>query len=83
MNAFTVAALALLAGWVPLGLVVLRRRAIDGVIALELMGTVGVLVLLCLAEGFHRSFEYGVAVVAAVLSWLSGLVFARFLGRWL
>jgi multisubunit Na+/H+ antiporter MnhF subunit len=42
-----------------------------------------VLVLLCLAEGFHRSFEYAVAIVAAVMSWLGGLVFARFLGRWL
>jgi multicomponent Na+:H+ antiporter subunit F len=83
MNAFTVAALALLAGWLPLGWVVLRQRAIDGAVALELVGTVAVLVLLCLAEGFHRSFEYGLAVVAAVLSWLSGLVFARFLGRWL
>jgi multisubunit Na+/H+ antiporter MnhF subunit len=42
-----------------------------------------VLVLLCLSAGFHRSFEYSVAVVAAVLSWIGGLVFARFLGRWL
>ena len=83
MNAFTVAALALLAGWLPLGWVVLRRRPIDGAVALELAGTVGVLVLLCLAEGFHRSFEYGLPVVAAVLSWLSGLVLSRFLGRWI
>jgi hypothetical protein len=40
-------------------------------------------VLLCFAEGFHRSFEFGVAVVAAVTAWAGGLVFARFLGRWL
>lgn len=83
MNAFVVAALALLAGWLPLGYVVLRHRPIDGAVALQLVGSVSVLVLLCLAEGFHRSFEYGVAVVAAVLSWLSGLVLVRFLGRWL
>ena len=37
---------------------------------------------LCLAEGFHRSFGYSVAIVAAVMSWIGGLVFARFLGRW-
>lgn len=60
-----------------------RHRPLDGLVALEVAGTVAVLVLLCLAEGFHRSFEYGVAVVAAVLSWLSGMTFARFLGRWL
>lgn len=83
MNAFVIAGLALLFGWIPLLVVAMRTRAIDGLVALEVAGTVAVLVLLCFAEGFHRSFEYGVAVVAAVMSWLSGLVFARFLGRWL
>jgi hypothetical protein len=39
--------------------------------------------LLCLAEGFQRSFEVGVAIVAALMTWIGGLVFARFLGRWL
>lgn len=82
MNAFTIAALGLLAGWLPLGYVALRHRPIDGVVALEVAGTVAALVLMCLAEGFHRSFEYGLAVVAVVMSWVSGLVFARFLGRW-
>jgi multisubunit Na+/H+ antiporter MnhF subunit len=42
-----------------------------------------VLVLLCFAVGFDRSFEFGVAIVAAVLVWTGGLVCARFLGRWL
>jgi multisubunit Na+/H+ antiporter MnhF subunit len=83
MNAFTIAATALLAGFVPLGWVALRSRPIDGVVALELAGTVLVLVLLCLAEGFHRSFEYTLPIVAAVMSWIGGLVFVRFLGRWL
>lgn len=59
------------------------RRAVDGLVALELGGTIAMLAILCFAEGFHRSFEYAVAVVAAVLSWAGGLVFARFLGRWL
>jgi hypothetical protein len=40
-------------------------------------------VLLCLAEGFERSFEYALPIVAAMLSWIGGLVVARFLGRWL
>jgi multisubunit Na+/H+ antiporter MnhF subunit len=83
VNAFTVAGLALLAGWVPLLVVALRLRPLDGVVALDVAGAVAVLVLICFAEGFHRPFEHGVAVVAAVLSWLSGLVFARFFGRWL
>ena len=83
MNAFTVAATVLAAGFVPLGWVAARRRPIDGLVALELAGTLTMLALLCLAEGFHRSFEYSVAIVAAVLAWAGGLVFARFLGRWL
>jgi multisubunit Na+/H+ antiporter MnhF subunit len=83
MNAFAIAATALLAGYVPLLVVAMRRRAIDGLVALELGGVLLVLVLLCLAEAFHRSFEYGVAIVASVMVWIGGLVFARFLGRWL
>jgi multicomponent Na+:H+ antiporter subunit F len=73
----------LLVGFVPLGWVAARLRPIDGLVALELAGTLTMLALLCFAEGFHRSFEYGVAIVAAVLVWAGGLVFARFLGRWL
>lgn len=83
MNAFEVAATALLCGYFPLGYVAFTRRAVDGLVALELGGTIAMLSILCFAEGFHRSFEYAVAVVAAVLSWAGGLVFARFLSRWL
>jgi multisubunit Na+/H+ antiporter MnhF subunit len=83
MNAFEIAATALLCGYLPLGYVAMTRRAIDGVVALELGGTLAMLVILCFAQGFHRPFEDGVAVVAGLLSWVGGLVFVRFLGRWL
>ena len=83
MNAFTTAATALLAGFLPLGWVILRERAIDGVVALQLSGSVCVLALLCLSEGFHRATYFDVPVVAAVVTWLGGLVYVRFLGRWL
>lgn len=83
MNAFTIAAAALLVGYVPLLGVTVARRPIDGLVALQLGSTLGVLALLCLAEGFHRPFEFEVAVIGAVLSWIGGLVIARFLGRWL
>src|SRR5262249_11830522 len=61
VNAFEVAALALLAGFVPLAWVALREREIDGVIALELAGTLTTLVLLCLAEVYHRGIYMSVA----------------------
>lgn len=83
MNAFEIAATALMCGYVPLGVVAFTRRAIDGLVALELGGTLAMLSILCFAEGFHRSFECGVAIVAGVLFWIGGLVYVRFLGRWL
>ena len=83
MNAFEIAGAALLAGFIPLGAVAVRCRPVDGLTALTAAGTLTMLELLCLAAGLDRSFEYGVAVVVAVMSWAGGLVFARFLGRWL
>lgn len=83
MDAFEVAGTVLLAGFFPLLVCAYLRRPIDALVALELAGTLTVLILLCFGEGFHRTFEFGVAIVAAVLVWAGGLVFARFLGRWL
>jgi multisubunit Na+/H+ antiporter MnhF subunit len=82
VNAFTIAGMALLVGFVPLGVVAVFARAIDGVVALELCGVLATLVFLCLGEGFHRSAYFDVPIVCAVVSWMGGLVFARFLGRY-
>ena len=82
MNAFAWASFALLLGYVPLLWIAVRRRPLDGLLALEMGGILLVLVLLCLSEAFHRSFEYAVAITAAVATWIGGLVFARFFGRW-
>jgi multisubunit Na+/H+ antiporter MnhF subunit len=81
VNAFEIAALALVSGFVPLLWVCLRERELDGVVALELAGSVATLVLVCLAEGYHRGIYMAVAVVCAAVTWISGLVFARFVGR--
>lgn len=50
-------------------------------IALQLGGTTTALALLCLGEGFHQTTYFDVGLLAAVLTWLSSLVFARFLGE--
>lgn len=81
MNAFEIAATVLMLGLVPLGAVAALRRPIDGLVALELAGSVTTLVLVCFGEAFHRGIYETVAVIAALLSWVGGLVFARFLGR--
>lgn len=81
MNAFLIAALALLAGFVPLGAACLLLRPIDGVVAYQLGGTTTTLILICLSEGFHRSSYMTVAIVCAAMTSVGGLVFARFFGR--
>lgn len=81
MNAFEIAATVLLGGFLPLGAVLLRGRPIEAVVALELCGALMTLVLLCLAEGFHRSTYFAVPIVSALLTWVSGLIYVRFLAR--
>jgi multisubunit Na+/H+ antiporter MnhF subunit len=81
VNAFTIAATALLAGFVPIGIVCVRGRELDGVVALELAGALAAMVFLCLGEGFHRSSYFGVPIVCAALSWVGGMVFVRFFAR--
>jgi multisubunit Na+/H+ antiporter MnhF subunit len=83
VNAFTVAGLALLTGFIPLGYVCVREREIDGVAALELCGVLATLIFLCLSEGFHRTAYFDVPVICAAATWIGGLVYARFLGRYL
>ena len=81
MNAFLIAGTVLLGLLVLPGYVLVRARPIDGVVALELCGTLTVLALLCLAEGFHRSVYFSLALVTAAVTWVGSLVFARFFGR--
>jgi multisubunit Na+/H+ antiporter MnhF subunit len=82
VNAFAWAAFALLLGYAPLLWIAVRRRPLEGLLALEMGGILLVLELCLLAEAFHRGFEYSVAIVAAVATWIGALVFTRFLGRW-
>jgi len=63
------------------GIVCVRARTIDAVVAVELCGTLATLTLLCLAEGFHRGIYFNVALISAGTSWIGGLIFARFFGR--
>ena len=72
----------LLAALAPLLVVASLRRPVDGLVALEVAGTVATLALVCLSVGLGESLFFTVAIVAAVASWIGGLVFARFLGRW-
>ena len=84
MNVWLVAATVLLGGLVPCGWVLLRGRLTDALVALELASTLVTVVLVLLAEGFHRSSYFTVPLVLAALSFVGALVFVRFFGdRWL
>ena len=83
MNAYLWAATALLIGLAPCGLVILRGKIMEALVGLEMAALVNTLVLLVLAEGFHRPPLFDLALVLALLSLAGGLVFARMLERWL
>lgn len=83
MNAWLIAALVLLLGFVPCGIMLWRSAVVNALVALNLGGTLATLELVLLAEGFHRVPFYDLALVLALLSGAGGLVFARFLERWL
>ncbi|WP_324788267.1 monovalent cation/H+ antiporter complex subunit F [Streptomyces sp. H51] len=78
---FLIAAAVLLAGMVPPALVTARGRPVDGLVALELGGIMATLALVCVAVGTQSSAATGVALITAVLSWVGGLLCARFLDR--
>ena len=82
MNAWLIAATVLLAGLVPCGIVLLRGTIVEALVALQMAGILQTLVLLLLAEGFHRPPFFDLALVLALLSLAAGLVFARMLERW-
>ena len=83
MNGFVVAAIAMLVAVIPCGIVVVRGKVMDALVAYEAISSIVVMVLILLAEGFKRSGEFELGVLLAVLLFGSGLVFARFLERWL
>jgi multicomponent Na+:H+ antiporter subunit F len=83
VNAWLVAAVALLVGLVPCAVVCFRGTPMERLVGLELAGNVDTLILLVLAEGYHQAIFFDLAVVLALLSFAGGLVFTRFLERWL
>ena len=83
MNAFVIAAIVMLVAVIPCGIVVVRGKVMDAVVAYEAVSSIVVMALVLLAEGFRRSGEFELPVLLAVLLFGSGLVLVRFLERWL
>ncbi|WNG26434.1 hypothetical protein F0U62_22200 [Cystobacter fuscus] len=83
MNAWLVSAAVLLVALVPCAVTCLRGKPTDRLVGLEMGSIILTLEFILLAQGFHRVPFYDLAVALALLSFGGGLVFARFLERWL
>lgn len=83
MNPWLLASCAVVAGAVPAAWQTFRGDAMDRLAGLELMGILVPMALLLLAQAFQRTAYLDLAVASALLMFGAGLVFARFLERWL
>jgi multisubunit Na+/H+ antiporter MnhF subunit len=83
MIVFGLAAIAMLAGVIPCGIVLCRGTLMEAVVAYETISAIIVIVLALLAQAFQRPAEFEFPVLLAVLMLGSGLVYIRALERWL
>lgn len=77
------AAAFMLIALAPCMITVYRGKAADRLAALEMGSVIITLQMLLLAQGYHRSILYDLPLTLALLSFGGGMVFARFLERWL
>lgn len=83
MNAWLWAAFALMLALVPSLIVTFRGEIGDRLAGLEFANCIVVLVMVLLVQGFDRPSFYDLPLTLTLLSFGSGLVFARFVQRWL
>lgn len=81
MNPWLIAATVLMvASLAPLWVCV-RAPIMDALVALEVCGVLQTVVLLLLAEGFHRTALFDPAVVLALMTFIGSLPYTRLLER--
>ena len=83
MNLWIVASIGLLSCVIPCGICCFKDGPLERLVGLEMMGIVGTMFLLIMAEALGRPNFYDVGLTMALLTFGGGLVFARFLERWL
>jgi multisubunit Na+/H+ antiporter MnhF subunit len=81
MNEWLWAAVVLIALMLMLTGVAVRRRAADGLVAMELAGSLATVVLMLLAEGTRRQGFIDLALVLGVMSFVGVIAFIRFMRR--
>jgi multicomponent Na+:H+ antiporter subunit F len=83
MNVWLISATILLLSLIPVGIVIFKGDPMDRLVGLEMASILTTLILMLLAHGFQRLPFYDIALSASLLAFGGGLVFARFLERWL
>ncbi len=83
VNIWLIAAAVLVWCLVPCGIVCFRGDAADRLVGLEMADAIYALVLLLIAEGLHRLPFFDLALALALLAFGGGLVFVRFMERYL
>lgn len=83
MNIWLLGSSVLIFALVPCGVAAFRGDAMERLVGLEMGSMIATLLLAMLAEGTHRINFYDLALALALLSFGGGLVFTRFLERWL
>ncbi|MFC4453879.1 monovalent cation/H+ antiporter complex subunit F [Deinococcus sonorensis] len=83
MNVWLIAATVMLLALLPCGVVCVRGNAVQRLVGLELAGLLTALTMVLLAEVFDRDLYFDLALACALMSFGGGLVFTRFLERWL
>ncbi len=83
MNVWMLASAVLLFSLIPCGVVAFRGTPMDRLIGLEMAGIIESVLLILLAEAFGNVNFFDLAVAMALLAFGGGLVFTRFLERWL
>lgn len=83
MSPWTLAAIGLLSCLTPCLICTFKGQAMQRLVALEMAGIVSSMFLLIMAEMLGRPSFYDIGLTMALLAFGSGLVFSRFLERWL
>jgi multisubunit Na+/H+ antiporter MnhF subunit len=83
MNPWLWAAVGIFICLIPAGIATFRGELGDRLAGLEITSALVTIELLLLSEGFSRSSFLDLPLTLALLSFGGGMVFARFLQRWL
>ncbi len=83
MNPWLLAGSVVVVCAIPTAFQVFRGDAMDRLAGLEMMGILVPIALLLLSQAFQRTAYLDLAVATALLAFGAGLVFIRFLERWL